>query len=147
MTSPSVIRPMKLSDLDQVLLLDQAIHSHPWSRASYISSLNSTHVTWVVEQCSEVRASLVASQTASEAEVLMLSVRASYQRAGIGSLLINALIEYVKDAADSLFLEVRVSNYSAITFYQALGFVEVGLRPKYYPGSPPEDALIMAYTL
>ena len=43
-------------------------------------------------------------------------------------------------------LEVRVSNDAAIALYTNLGFVEVGLRKKYYASTwtqPAEDALLL----
>ncbi len=39
-------------------------------------------------------------------------------------------------------LEVRVSNVAAITLYERMGFLEAGIRPKYYTDNQ-EDALIM----
>ena len=42
----------------------------------------------------------------------------------------------------SLTLEVRASNYPAISLYEKLGFIQVGRRPGYYR-SPREDALIL----
>ena len=43
-------------------------------------------------------------------------------------------------------LEVRVSNGGAIALYTSLGFIEVGLRKKYYASTwtqPAEDALLL----
>ena len=41
----------------------------------------------------------------------------------------------------SFILEVRVSNTAAIALYQSLGFVESGLRRKFYT-DPVEDAFV-----
>lgn len=46
------------------------------------------------------------------------------------------------DKGTQLFLEVRVSNLSAIKLYQSLGFVKVGQRKRYYR-DPEEDANLL----
>jgi len=51
--------------------------------------------------------------------------------------------------AQSIFLEVRISNYHAMRLYDSCGFVEVGQRRDYYPAAngKREDALMMALPL
>jgi len=47
--------------------------------------------------------------------------------------------------ADTVFLEVRPSNRTALRLYDSLGFNQVGLRRGYYPSDKGrEDAIIMA---
>ena len=43
-----------------------------------------------------------------------------------------------------VFLEVRISNLTAIQFYEKFGFIKDAIRDKYYPGDPKEDALLMS---
>ena len=45
-----------------------------------------------------------------------------------------------------MVLEVRVSNLAARSLYQKLGFVEVGVRPRYYEDTG-EDAVLMDYAI
>jgi RimJ/RimL family protein N-acetyltransferase len=47
-----------------------------------------------------------------------------------------------QQGASSVYLEVRLSNISAIKLYEKLGFREIGRRSNYYPDSK-EDALVM----
>jgi len=43
---------------------------------------------------------------------------------------------------------VRPSNTAAVTLYEKMNFVEVGVRPAYYPAKKGrEDALILALEL
>ena len=44
------------------------------------------------------------------------------------------MIEQLKGSAWELFLEVRPSNTAALALYESLGFNQLGLRPRYYPG-------------
>jgi hypothetical protein len=47
-----------------------------------------------------------------------------------------------QQGASSVYLEVRLSNITAIKLYEKLGFREIGRRSNYYPDSK-EDALVM----
>jgi ribosomal-protein-alanine N-acetyltransferase len=47
--------------------------------------------------------------------------------------------------AEEIYLEVRLSNQPARTFYRGLGFTEAGRRPGYYLDG--EDALVMVKKL
>jgi ribosomal-protein-alanine N-acetyltransferase len=46
--------------------------------------------------------------------------------------------------ATVIFLEVRVSNEFAISFYEKYGFKRDAIRYNYYNGNPKEDALLMS---
>jgi len=49
---------------------------------------------------------------------------------------------------ETLLLEVRPSNHTAIQLYHSVGFNEIGVRKDYYPAhNGREDALILALHL
>jgi ribosomal-protein-alanine N-acetyltransferase len=48
-------------------------------------------------------------------------------------------------SGESLTLEVRRDNHSAIELYKGLGYAHHGIRPRYYPNG--EDAMIMTRTI
>ena len=61
---------------------------------------------------------------------------------GIAQAILKRMIEEVNDGfVKSLTLEVRKSNIAAQNLYAKMGFVQVGLRPKYYERT--EDAVLM----
>lgn len=81
-----------------------------------------------------------------EMEVLNLAVRPEYRRQGRGRrLLFLALQAGRKIGIQKAHLEVRESNFSAISLYEGLGFVQCGKRPHYYSNN--EDALLYARDL
>ena len=45
-----------------------------------------------------------------------------------------------------IWLEVRVSNHIAISFYRSQGFIKRGVRPGFYT-NPAEDAELMSLSL
>ena len=48
--------------------------------------------------------------------------------------------------AETMYLEVRVSNEAAQALYRRFGFSEIGRRANYYT-QPTEDAILMARSL
>lgn len=83
---------------------------------------------------------------ANEAELLLLAVRASTQRRGVGKILLQRFVEDAKKrGADRLHLEVREGNH-AVKLYEEFGFALAGRRRNYYSGPDGRcyDALTMA---
>ena len=77
-----------------------------------------------------------------EGSVINIAVNEKYRRTGIGSGLLEKLIENSIDRGLlSLTLEVRESNEPALKMYEKYGFVIEGIRKNYY-SSPKENALI-----
>ena len=75
-----------------------------------------------------------------DAHITNIVVRKSYRNKGIGSILLEKLIELAKTKT-SLTLEVNTKNEIAQKLYLKYGFKNLGIRKKYYDGI--EDAYIM----
>ena len=59
-----------------------------------------------------------------------IGVDPAYQGQGIGRRLLASLLEFADGGV--VFLEVRTDNEAAIGLYRSAGFVNVGLRKRYY---------------
>jgi ribosomal-protein-alanine N-acetyltransferase len=84
----------------------------------------------------------------AEAELLLLGVKRSRQKSGVGQKLLNSFIETAEArGARRLHLEVRDGNH-ALRLYSKAGFSEVGRRKNYYTGRDGQiyDALTLAKT-
>ena len=69
-----------------------------------------------------------------EAELLLIAVRESFRRQGIGRALLDRSInDAIGEGVEMLHLEVRDGN-PALALYRAVGFVQVGSRRGYYRG-------------
>lgn len=78
-----------------------------------------------------------------EAHITTIGVRKSYQRKGIGELLLIKAIELAQElGAQVVTLEVRITNLGPQALYEKYGFQRVGSRRGYYSDNK-EDALIM----
>jgi ribosomal-protein-alanine N-acetyltransferase len=78
-----------------------------------------------------------------QADVLTIAVRESRWGLGLGSALLDALIQAARerDCAE-VFLEVRADNPRAHGLYLRRGFAEIGVRRGYYKPSGV-DAIVM----
>ncbi|WP_049720953.1 ribosomal protein S18-alanine N-acetyltransferase [Gilvimarinus polysaccharolyticus] len=136
------------SQLDAIWELEQQAHSYPWTRKLFGDCLGVRQPCVVVYNRAQIVGYAVVSAAAGNAELLNLVVAPNSRRQGIAHALMRHVIGAVASYADTLYLEVRQSNAPAIALYEEIGFVEVGIRPNYYPAAKGrEDALILAYTL
>jgi ribosomal-protein-alanine N-acetyltransferase len=80
-------------------------------------------------------------------ELTNIGLRQTFRHQGFGSLLLKSFLNRCIGAgANYVILEVRVSNRSAIEFYEKFGFVRTGRRRGFY-SDPFEDALTMRLKL
>jgi ribosomal-protein-alanine N-acetyltransferase len=80
-------------------------------------------------------------------ELTNIGLRKDFRNRGYGSLLLQSFLDQCYAAgASTIVLEVRVSNYTAIRFYEKFGFSRAGHRRGFYT-EPIEDALTMHLTL
>ena len=84
-----------------------------------------------------------------EAHLLNICVEPGWQGHGLGRRLLRRMLRIARERdADTMFLEVRVSNKAAQGLYEAEGFAEVGRRRDYYPARyGREDAIVYAKTM
>lgn len=84
---------------------------------------------------------------AQEAHVLNLAVHPQRRQRGIGGRLLRYVIDLSRESGvREITLEVRRSNYRAISLYRNLRFQPMGIRRRYYSDTG-EDALIMGLHL
>lgn len=92
----------------------------------------------MAESSADVLGFVIARRYPPKLEILDLAV--AVPRRGVGRFLIDALKSEAA-GCDALTLEVSSANAGARAFYAALGFAEVGKRPRFYPDGA--DAVLM----
>lgn len=146
---PPRLAAMHEDDLEDVLAIEKAIYTHPWTRGNFSDSLRAGYEcrTWRLE--GELIGYFVLLVAAGEAHLLNLSIAARHQRSGHGRALLREAADLARRrGARSLFLEVRPSNLAAQELYTRFGFRRIGLRRGYYPAhSGREDALVLTLAL
>ena len=138
-------RPLDLTDLDAIELIERDSYPTPWSRPMFVSELakpSSRSIAAVVSD-ETLAGYLILSRYVDAWHVMNLAVGAAYRRRGIASTMLERLFEVTRDDVERGYtLEVRVSNLGAISLYEGFGFVRRGIRRGYYTDNR-EDALIM----
>ena len=139
------IRRMTLNDLDAVAAIEAATFPTPWSRDSFRQELerNVAARYLVAEMDGQVIGYAGAWIILDESHITNIAIEESRRGLGYGRALTTALMQYLSNlGAAYATLEVRRSNLRAQNLYKSLGFVELGVRKRYYEDNR-EDALIM----
>jgi len=139
------LAPMREQDLDEVMTIESAIYTHPWTRGNFADSLRAGYECRVLRLGDELLGYFVLMVAAGEAHLLNLSIAAGHQRSGHGSGLLGEAMGLARSqGARSLFLEVRPSNSAAQALYTRFGFRKIAVRRGYYPAhAGREDALVL----
>ncbi len=138
-----IIRRMTLDDIAAVAAIERECFSMPWSENSFEDSLRREDTVFLVCEDTEVMGYVGMYLSFEEGEITNVAVAQAYRRQGCGARLMEAIQEEARRRdAQSIVLEVRVSNASAIGLYKRNGFEEIGIRKNFYQ-YPVEDAIIM----
>jgi [ribosomal protein S18]-alanine N-acetyltransferase len=137
---------MRDADLAEVLAVESAIYTHPWTRGNFADSLRAGYQCWTWRHGGELIGYFILLVAAGEAHLLNLSIALAHQRQGCGSALLREVMRLARgEGAVHLFLEVRPTNLAAQGLYRKFGFQQVALRRGYYPAQTGrEDALVLS---
>jgi len=141
----TIIRRMRLKDLDEVAALEEATFARPWSRESFRQELtrNVAARYLVAEEEGQIIGYAGAWIILDESHITNIAVAESARGRGIGRRLTEELLRVLSNlGASYATLEVRVSNLRAQSLYKSLGFISVGKRIRYYEDNN-EDAYLM----
>ena len=142
-----VMRPMRIEDLESVMVVERRAYPYPWSIGIFRDCLFAGYPAWVLVEGGAFVGHGVLSVAAGEAHVLNVCVDPARQGRGYGRGLLRAMVQAARGrGARRVFLEVRPSNPVAVALYEDEGFNEIGRRPRYYPtdNNGREDAIVMA---
>ena len=144
-----LLAAMREADLAEVMAIEEAIYSHPWTRGNFADSLVARYECCTWRLGSELVGYFILMVAAGEAHLLNLSIAPAWQRKGHGSALLREATGIARArGARGIFLEVRPSNAGAQALYTRFGFHKVAVRRGYYPALfGREDALVLTLAL
>ena len=144
-----MIDSMTREDLDQVIAIEQAAFTMPWSRNLFQSEFRNEKVSLMLvarhpDDLRTVVGYIVCWAVADELHILDLATEPSWRRTGVArKLVLDAIRKGNERGARRTFLEVRASNGAALVLYEGLGFIRSCVREGYYD-MPVEDAVVMS---
>ncbi|RKZ33928.1 MAG: ribosomal-protein-alanine N-acetyltransferase [Gammaproteobacteria bacterium] len=140
---------MLANDLDEIIGIEREAYPFPWSLRIFHDCLRVGYCCWVAELDSTLEGYAIVSVGGGESHLLNLCIRERSRRCGLARHLLWYLFNLASEhGADTMMLEVRSSNQAACQLYRDSGFVEVGVRQRYYPDAEGrEDGLILARSL
>ena len=143
------IRPMEPQDLIAVWEIERLCFSIPWTKNAFLIEISDN-------RCARYLVAHIGGKVIGyggmwlmidEAHITNIAVHPSFRKKGVGHAVLKALIDVaLRNDADKMTLEVRVSNREALSLYESMGFVGAGIRKRYYSDNN-EDALIMWKTI
>ncbi len=146
------LRAARADDVARIVDIERDGFLHPWSRELIERELGHSWSRIVLAYDSDggderVLGYIVFWIVHDEVHVLNVATALEARRRGIGRALMDAAEEEGRSRGARLStLEVRRSNEAAIALYRAIGYRQVGVRPKYY-AEENEDAIVMVKLL
>ena len=164
------IRRMTAEDIRQVVTVERACFSEPWSEEVFNATLLLPYAYYYVAEltedngngdsdgrgssdsgsssggglaCPRIIGECGVRDIVGEGEITNVAVLPEYRGAGIASRMLRTLLgESIKRGMTAFTLEVREGNDPAVSLYRKFGFITEGIRTGFYE-NPVEDALIM----
>jgi len=140
-----MLRLMQASDLDQIISLENVLFSSPWKLKDFEYELNENpySILYVIEKDGEIIAYCNIWCLFERAEITCIAVKKSFQKQGYAQILIEQMEKTaIEHLCENISLEVRVSNYSAISLYKKNKYIILNTKKGYYTDNN-EDAYLM----
>ncbi|TVP87361.1 MAG: ribosomal-protein-alanine N-acetyltransferase [Alkalicoccus sp.] len=139
------IRLMDVIDIDGVMEVEAESFSTPWTREAFHQEIKKNQFAYyfIAESGGKIIGYCGLWVIVGDAHITNIAVHPEARRMGVGEGLMEAAVKMARMlGADTLSLEVRVSNEPAQTLYRKFGFENGGIRKRYYTDNN-EDALVM----
>jgi ribosomal-protein-alanine N-acetyltransferase len=130
-----VIRRFRAEDLPYVIRLVENVFKERYDVSMYMNLFQSWPDGFQVAESDGLVVAFILGMISGprQSRVLLLGVEPRFWGQGLGTQLMWTFMKAVMDLpADSVSLELRISNQRALSFYYRLGFTVTGLIPNYY---------------
>jgi [ribosomal protein S18]-alanine N-acetyltransferase len=139
--------PLKPSDAARCAELEAQLFDgdDPWPERAFLAELKAEQIRYVAARDEDklvgyAGIARLGRKKPYEYEIHTIGVDPAFQGQGIGRRMLTELLDHA--SGGTVFLEVRTDNVPAIALYESFGFVNVGLRRRYYRASGAD-----AYTM
>ena len=137
-------RRMTLEDVPQVHEIELKTFHTPWTYQSFVDEMTTNKCARyiVAEEDGKVLGYAGAWLIFEEGHITNIAVDEKHRGRGIGAGVTRELMQYAANmGVQYMTLEVRKSNLVAQSLYKSVGFIELGVRKRYYEDNG-EDAYL-----
>lgn len=141
------VRKYSERDLEQILKIERSSFKFPYPMSLFKELLSNRHTRmFVAETVSDkIVGYILYSIKSPKCLLISVAVDPEYRRMGVGTMLMKAFLDDIKDVVEVVELQVGCNNFEAIKFYYKFGFKVTGILKGYYPDG--EDAFLMVKSL
>ncbi len=137
------IRPMTEQDLEKVLQIENESFISPWNLKQFQYELNDNpYAILLVADYEGVICGFIDFWiTFDVAQLNQIAVLPSLRQKGIGTVLLQDMLNRVEPLVNKITLEVRIHNENAWKLYEKMGFKKELVKKSYYDNG--DDAIFM----
>ncbi len=144
------VRDIEASNVAELIRIGEKEKLSPWSAECYFAELKNPD-SIMLRLVSDLNRSIgfivgrivMSASEGLDAEIYNIAVTGNEQGKGYGQILFDAFSDRCRErAVDTIWLEVRQSNQTAISFYERNGFRAVQKRNHFYE-NPREHGWLM----
>lgn len=137
------IRPMTEQDLEKVLQIENESFISPWNLEQFQYELkeNPYAILLVADYEGVICGFIDFWVTFDVAQLNQIAVLPSLRKKGIGTVLLQDMLNRVEPLVNKITLEVRIHNENARKLYEKFGFKEELVKKSYYDNG--DDAIFM----
>ena len=135
-----VLREITKDDAQTLALLEKECFADAWSQGMLLGGIGRLDFCGaLLEEDGNAVGYVFGQSLFEDGEIARIAVLPKKRGKGYGGKLLDAFLKACQSrGAKRVFLEVRVSNISAVQLYESRGFTKTRLRCKYYADG--EDA-------
>ncbi|MDL2287519.1 ribosomal protein S18-alanine N-acetyltransferase [Eubacteriales bacterium OttesenSCG-928-G02] len=135
---------LNLNNIDTAAEIEKSSLDVPWSKSELLKVIDNTSAVYYVFYYNNTPCGIGGYyKVIDEMQINNIAVLKDYRGKGIGSIILNTLIQSGKDIK-TVTLEVAENNTAAVALYRKHGFVRVGIRNNYYKN---QNAILMTKTI
>ncbi len=127
-----MIRVATLDDIDIIRrICDASFDLNRWSNASFMQEFGKAHsIVYIYEFEGNAVGYMVIWKLSLTIELVTFAIEKEYQKKGLGKKFLTSIVKEYKGY--TWFLEVNVSNHTALNLYKFFDFKECGIIKNYY---------------
>jgi len=133
---------LSLIELDKICIKEEEFHKKQWE---YLL-LKAKSVVFIASIDNNIIGSIVIllRKHIANARIYILNVHPEYRRAGVGSLLMDVTLKFLKDKGyKKVTIETGINNQAALNLYLSRGFSVDKILKKYYRNGKDAKHLVL----